>query len=816
MKRIKYLVFVMTMFFLLILNVKAYEKTLDDGTYVIKSYINNNYVIDVSGGLMKNESNIQIYKYNGTKAQKFKIKYLSNGYYEILSNANNNYVLDVKAGSYNNYSNIQLYSKNNTNAQKWIIKDVGSGYYSVVSYNNDYCLDLNNGKAENGRNINLYKCNNSNAQKFKFERIFTGGKTIEDGLYTISPSTNNNYSLDINNASFKNGSNISLYDNNNTIAQKFYIKYDNNGYYKILSFYNDTFSLDVTSASNKLGTNVQLYSSNSSNAQKWMIEDLGDGKFVIASKCNNLVLDIAGGNISKNTNVQMYSYNGTNAQKFNIKKTEVLSNKTVEDGYYFIYSSLNSNKVLDISSGTMIENNNVWLYDINSTLAQKWYFKYNNEGYYTISSDKDSSFVLTNNNSNVYIAKNVNNDSQKWYILKNGCNYYFVNKSGKYLDVLYGNTTNKTNIQVYNYNASSSQKFGLRPTVSGVSKKVLANGVYSIASSLNNGMVLDVLGASSNNKTNIQLYKYNASKAQQWKVEYLSNGYYKIVSLLNINKSMDVASASINDGANVWLYDYNNSLAQQWIIKDAGDGYFYIISNANGLYLDVNKGSTSNGTNIQMYTKNASKAQKFRFKKTSDGVKVIDISSHNGNVNWDKVANSDIYGVILRVGVWTSEDSRFYYHLKELKKRNIPYGIYLFSCANEPSHALKEANFVNDVIKSYDINPTLGIYYDLEYWKSSNGTSSDLINTKDKYDNIIRKFIDTVKNKNKSYDVYVYASTSYAEKRFGTYGQSMTKWVAQWSNSCTFKGSYNLWQYTNKGKVDGVSSDSVDISYYYK
>ena len=39
-------------------------------------------------------------------------------------------------------------------------------------------------------------------------------------------------------------------------------------------------------------------------------------------------------------------------------------------------------------------------------------------------------------------------------------------------------------------------------------------------------------------------------------------------------------------------------------------------------------------------------------------------------------------------------------------------------------------------------------------------------------------------------------------------------WAAQWGSQCTYSGAYQLWQYSNKGSVDGISG-SVDLDYFY-
>ena len=283
---------------------------------------------------------------------------------------------------------------------------------------------------------------------------------------------------------------------------------------------------------------------------------------------------------------------------------------------------------------------NVEIYSLNYGINQKWYIEYLNNGYYKILANKNNSYALQVDGSNTNIGIYSGLDSQQWSIKKNSTGYYIVSKTGNYLDLYYGNTKDTTNIQVYPFNGGKSQIFNFKKTANGISEKVLDNGIYRISSALDSNMFIDVNGASQVSGTNIQLWDRNSSVAQKWYLEYLNNGYYKITSLVDLEKSIDVDYAGISNGTNVSIYHYSNAINQQWIIKDAGNGYFNIISNCNGLYLDVANGGTNNGTNVLLWQNNGGLNQKFKFIRATKDTKVIDVSYHQGNIDWNKVANS--------------------------------------------------------------------------------------------------------------------------------------------------------------------------------
>lgn len=807
-KHILFFLFVLLMFIFPIFSVSAEE--IKEGYYVITSALSSEKVLDLKNEYANNGSNIQLYQKNYYCAQKWYFKSAGDGYYYILSSVNKDYAIDINAGKYKNGTNIQLYQKNGTNAQKFkLVKK--SGYYYLQSYNSNYVIDILGAKNANGTNIQLYKKNGSKAQLFKLEYTYKQERTIDNGIYKIKTVLNTEKVLDITAGRTANKTNIQLYQQNSTNAQKWEVTYLNNGYYRILSYSGYKKSLDVAAASKSLRTNVQLYDYYADTSQQWLIHDNEDGTYTIVSRCNNLAVDVNNLSTQDGTNIQMYSINDLGAQDFVFEKIENPGVQTVNDGYYFIRTGLHNYKYLDVLGGYMADGTNVQLYDANYTLAQKWYVKYVSDGYYAILADKDQNYALTVTDTmidmdNIYIQAFNNLDNQLWMIRSNGDGSYgILSKNGKYLDVYAKSTNNGTNIQVYSENLDINQKLYFIPTADGNSAQLVEDGLYYIESSLNPNMVVDVTGGQLANRTNIQLYQKNGSNAQKWRFTYLSNGYYKITSLVYLSKSLDVSNMGTSPGTNVQLYDYNGTQAQQWIVKDAGDGYFYIVSNCGGQYLDVNAAQTYNGTNIQMYTANYSGAQKFSLTPTEADNKVIDVSAWNGNITWSQVKTSKIYGVILRVAAGCEEeDSMFATYIAEVKRLNIPYGLYIYSYAENYNEGVLHAKFMADMIKKYDLKPTLGIYLDLE-----SNVCTYYMGVKE-YTNVVNGFLSVLPQ------AHLYTYKSYADSALNSeFLRSKITWIAQYYEVCTYSGSYNMWQYTETGRIAGVPGD-VDISYMYR
>ena len=453
-------------------------KTIEEGTYVIKSAINDKFVLDIEDASKANGANLQIYQSNGTNAQKFKVKYLNNGYYTIES-VNSGKVLDVDDAKKTQGTNVQQYDSNNTDAQKWTIKKNSDGTYSLVSKCNNLYMDVKDGIASNSRNIQVYGGNGTKAQKFKFEKVADSinysekaEKTISDGTYTIKSAINDKFVLDIDNASKSNGANVQIYQSNGTNAQKFKVKYLNNGYYTIESA-NSGKVLDVDNAGKNQGTNVQQYGANNTDAQKWIIAKNTDGTYSIVSKCNNLYLDVKDGIASSGKNIQVYGRNGTRAQKFkfevvtnNSESNNVKPQKTIADGTYTIKSSLNTRYVFDIAWGSTQNYGNLQLYQDSTVGQQRFKVKYLGDGYYSITAAHsgrvlDVSNAGKTNGTNVQQYSSNNSDAQKWIIAKNSDGTYsIVSKCNNlYMDVKDGIAGNNRNIQMYSGNGTKAQKF---------------------------------------------------------------------------------------------------------------------------------------------------------------------------------------------------------------------------------------------------------------------------------------------------------------------------------------------------------------------
>ena len=188
--------------------------------------------------------------------------------------------------------------------------------------------------------------------------------------------------------------------------------------------------------------------------------------------------------------------------------------------------------------------------------------------------------------------------------------------------------------------------------------------------------------------------------------------------------------------------------------------------------------------------------------------KVIDVSEHNQDIDWEKVKNSDVDFAILRVGygndVSYQDDKKWQYNVSECTRLGIPFGVYIYSYAENTTEAESEADHVLRLIKGYNL--AYPVYYDLE-----DNSQVSLGN------DTIQKFAETFCNKisNAGYQVGVYANLNWWNNYLtGSVYNNWHRWVAQYNYQCDYNGNYDMWQCTSKAQVDGISTD-VDVSFYY-
>lgn len=186
-------------------------------------------------------------------------------------------------------------------------------------------------------------------------------------------------------------------------------------------------------------------------------------------------------------------------------------------------------------------------------------------------------------------------------------------------------------------------------------------------------------------------------------------------------------------------------------------------------------------------------------------MKGIDVSKHNGNIDWAKVKNAGIQFAILRIGYGMYEkqkDVQFENNYKGATNNGIPVGVYLYSYAKSVAEAEREADVCLKWLANRKLQ--LPVYFDIED-KTQQGLGKSTL------DGMCRAFCNKIEKA--GYWAGIYANKYWLSSLISgaELGKRYTIWVAQYANSCTYKGSYAIWQYSSDGKVNGISG-RVDMN----
>lgn len=197
-------------------------------------------------------------------------------------------------------------------------------------------------------------------------------------------------------------------------------------------------------------------------------------------------------------------------------------------------------------------------------------------------------------------------------------------------------------------------------------------------------------------------------------------------------------------------------------------------------------------------------------------IKGIDVSAHNGTIDWQKVKAAGIAYAVIRIGygsdIKDQDDSTAINNMKECEKLGIPYGVYLYSYALNENDAKSEAAHALRMVEGF--NPALGIWFDMEDADGYKAEHSiDVYKERELLTGLCKIFCEAMLKA--GYKTGVYANKNYFDNVLLTKElEKYDKWLAHWgvkepSMPCT------LWQYTSDGSVDGVPSERVDMNYYY-
>ena len=197
---------------------------------------------------------------------------------------------------------------------------------------------------------------------------------------------------------------------------------------------------------------------------------------------------------------------------------------------------------------------------------------------------------------------------------------------------------------------------------------------------------------------------------------------------------------------------------------------------------------------------------------SGSGVLGIDVSKHNGSINWEEVKNSGVSFVIIRCGYRGSatgvivDDPKFRENIQGATAAGLKVGIYFFSQAVNGVEAVEEASAVIDRISGYKIS--YPVFIDVE---AAGGRADGISN--DTRTEVVKAFCETIQDS--GYTAGVYANKNWLGSKMSTGSFSgYNIWLAQYAAAPTYNGRYEMWQYSSTGKISGISGN-VDLNISY-
>lgn len=200
----------------------------------------------------------------------------------------------------------------------------------------------------------------------------------------------------------------------------------------------------------------------------------------------------------------------------------------------------------------------------------------------------------------------------------------------------------------------------------------------------------------------------------------------------------------------------------------------------------------------------------------------IDVSSHNGKIDWKKVAAAGVEFVMIRCGYRgyvtgkIVQDARFEENIRGAAENGIAIGIYFYSTAITETEARQEAAWVCQILdeKAQEgIKILFPVAYDFEEFFNKQKSRAENLSRQQLTKNTIA-FLNYVSSS--GYNPMLYASKSSVTDYWDFDAvKDYDFWLAHYVQSTNYTGEYAMWQYSCRGKVNGIQGyTDMNVSYY--
>lgn len=196
----------------------------------------------------------------------------------------------------------------------------------------------------------------------------------------------------------------------------------------------------------------------------------------------------------------------------------------------------------------------------------------------------------------------------------------------------------------------------------------------------------------------------------------------------------------------------------------------------------------------------------------------VDVSAHQKEIDWQQVAASGIDFAMIRVGYRgygtegiIKEDEYARANLEGAVAAGLEVGVYFFSQATTVWEAMEEAEFVLEIIKDYDV--TWPVVFDWEFVSSSQAPRTEGMSGR-QLTLMAGAFCERVEQAGHTPAIYFNQDTGYLFLELDVLSD-WPFWLAAYNAKPGFFYHFDMWQYTDKGNVPGISR-TVDLNLAFR
>lgn len=275
-----------------------------------------------------------------------------------------------------------------------------------------------------------------------------------------------------------------------------------------------------------------------------------------------------------------------------------------------------------------------------------------------------------------------------------------------------------------------------------------------------------------------------------------------------------VVTGTVEDGKTLFLPDKPVSRAEisvmTWQVDRVHTYGKQIL--LQGVYYDILPDVPVNGYDQKAFGRDENGYMTYE-KEGMETVLGVDVSVHQGEIDWQKVADAGMEFAMIRVGYrgYGSEgkmmpDANFEANIQGALDAGLKVGVYYFSQAITEEEARQEAEYVLEQIKDYDV--TYPVVFDWERQNYS-GSRTQKVPDVENMGNLANTFCQTIQEAGYEPMVYFYQFQAY---NYYDLSQIMAYpfWVAQYTDTPTFYYDFDMWQYSSTGRVPGIQGN-VDL-----